>query len=82
VNFHTPGLHFRSASDADVADLLALRHRTMAPHFQSSGIVYSEQDHLARIGLRFDCAQLICRDEQLIGLLKLAKKESLGNMPS
>jgi ribosomal protein S18 acetylase RimI-like enzyme len=74
MNSHTPGLHFRSATDADVPDLLALRHRTMDPHFQSAGLIYSEQDHLARIGLRFDCAQLICRDEQLIGLLKLVKE--------
>lgn len=66
--------------DADVPDLLALRHRTMAPHFQSAGIVYSEQDHLARIGLRFDCAQLICRDEQLIGLLKLVKEEDIWEL--
>ncbi len=73
-------VHFRPASDADVPALLALRHCTMDPHFQSVGLAYSEQDHLARIELRLDCAQLICRGEQLIGLLKLVKEGDVWDL--
>lgn len=80
MNPHIPGLYFRPANDADVPALLALRHRTMDPHFQSTGLAYSEQDHLARIQLRLDCAQLICRGEQLIGLLKLVKEGDVWDL--
>ena len=52
---------------------MQLRHLTMDPHLRAAGIEMSEQEHLRRVRLRFECAQLVLVADKPGGLLKLAR---------
>ena len=65
----------RSAQSADVPFLLQLRHQTMDRHLAASAVEMSEEEHLRRVLLRFECAQIILVDGKPSGLLKVARDE-------
>ena len=73
-------VQFRPASDADLPYLLALRQRTMDPHFHAAGLPCAESDHWLRIHLRYDCAQLILLGGQPVGLLKLVQEGAIWDL--
>ena len=57
-----------SANDMDY--LLDLRKSTMVEHLAKSGIVYSDEQHRARILEHFDCFYLILLDGVCVGAIK------------
>lgn len=73
-------VNFRPACDADLPYLLALRQRTMDPHFHAAGLPCAESDHWLRIHLRYDCARLILLAGQTVGLLKLVKEGTIWDL--
>jgi GNAT superfamily N-acetyltransferase len=50
-----------------------LRRRTMDAHLAASGASTGEEDHLARLMYRFDCAEVLLRDGIPVGLLKISR---------
>jgi ribosomal protein S18 acetylase RimI-like enzyme len=67
------GLSLRPAREDDVPFLLALRERTMDGHFRASGAEPSRDEHLERVRVRFDCAQIILHEGRPAGLFKVAR---------
>ena len=63
-------LKFVTASLEDMDYLLALRKNTMVEHLKSSGIVYNDEQHKARILDCFDCVHLIYRNDGCVGAIK------------
>lgn len=80
MNTEQTVVQFRPACDADQPYLLALRQRTMDPHFHATGLPCAESDHWLRIQLRYDCAQLILLAGQPVGLLKLVKEGAIWDL--
>ena len=69
---HTPfPLPYRLATEQDIDWLLALRLRCMGDHFAAQGLAPSQEEHLARIRLRLDCARIVLHDDVPVGLFKL-----------
>lgn len=64
---------FRKAVDSDISYLVALRKETMQEHLLTAGLVYSDQQHLARITEFFEDSYIICFGDVAIGLIKLAQ---------
>lgn len=64
----------RTATLEDIPFLLALRRTTMDPHLSASGASTSEDQHFKRLMYRFDCAEVLLRDQQPVGLLKVARE--------
>jgi len=69
-------LEYRTAQVQDIEYLLWLRKQTMDTYLKQAEIPVTNEEHLLRIHYQFESAQLILRDQQPIGLLKLAKGES------
>lgn len=63
----------RPATDADIPSLLALRRETMDVWLDASGARMSDETHLARLMYCFDCADVLLRDGEPIGLLKVQR---------
>ncbi len=64
--------------DADIGDtsfLLQLRRQTMNAYLEKSGMSTSDENHMLRIELGFDSAQIIQVDGKDSGLLKCIRKE-------
>jgi ribosomal protein S18 acetylase RimI-like enzyme len=68
---------FRTATDADLPFLLALRLATMTPQFARQGIVLSDDEHWQRAEFRLDAARIITHDGAAIGLLKLLRDDGV-----
>lgn len=68
-------LEYRTAQKQDVDYLLWLRKQTMTTYLQQAGIPTTDAFHLQRIQYQFAHAQLILWEGELVGLLKLIKKE-------
>jgi ribosomal protein S18 acetylase RimI-like enzyme len=66
-------LERRAATDADVPFLLSLRHQTMTAHQLLAGLIPSEEERRARVLMRFECAQVLSRSGQPVGVLKVAR---------
>ncbi|OKY26368.1 GNAT family N-acetyltransferase [Thalassotalea sp. PP2-459] len=64
---------FRKAVDTDISYLITLRKETMNEHLFTAGLVYSDQQHLARITEYFEDSYIICFKDVAIGLIKLAQ---------
>jgi ribosomal protein S18 acetylase RimI-like enzyme len=47
----------------------------MTEHQRASGVEPSEQGHRERVLYRYDCAQIVRRGAERVGLLKLARDE-------
>jgi ribosomal protein S18 acetylase RimI-like enzyme len=69
-------LSFRQAIEADIPFLLDLREQTMVPHQLASGVEASHDERVRRVLVRFDCAQIVLREAQPIGLLKVVRDGS------
>ncbi len=68
------GVTTRTATQADVPFLLALRREVMHPHLVAAGLVLTEAQHLARVMLHFECVQVIERAGAAVGMIKLARE--------
>jgi ribosomal protein S18 acetylase RimI-like enzyme len=53
--------------------LLSLREETMDGHFRASGAEPSREQHLERVRVRLDCAQIIEHEGRPAGLLEVAR---------
>jgi ribosomal protein S18 acetylase RimI-like enzyme len=67
-------LTLRPATEADVPYLIALRERTMTQHQVASGAVPSDSERQQRVRFRFECASIIERAGEPVGLLKVARE--------
>jgi ribosomal protein S18 acetylase RimI-like enzyme len=67
-------LALRPATADDERFLLGLRHATMDRHLIASGLTPSEEEHLRRVRIRFDCAEIVLVDGEPAGLLKVARE--------
>jgi ribosomal protein S18 acetylase RimI-like enzyme len=65
----------RPATEDDIPFLLELRRLTMNEHQRASGVEPSEQGDRERVLYRFECAQVVWRGAERVGLLKLARDE-------
>jgi ribosomal protein S18 acetylase RimI-like enzyme len=63
----------RAATEADIPFLLELRRITMSDHQRASGITPSQEERVRRVHARFECAEIILRNDERIGLLKVAR---------
>jgi ribosomal protein S18 acetylase RimI-like enzyme len=63
----------RLATEDDVPFLLTLREQTMDGHFRASGAEPSREQHLERVRVRFECAQIIEHEGRPAGLFKVAR---------
>ncbi|WP_288436472.1 GNAT family N-acetyltransferase [uncultured Chryseobacterium sp.] len=66
-----PDLHYKQADENDIDFLLALRIKTMNPHYETSGLSTERETTLQRVLYQFDKANIIFLDNQPIGLLKV-----------
>jgi ribosomal protein S18 acetylase RimI-like enzyme len=66
----------RTATQADLPFLVALRLTTMAQHFERQGIALSEEDHRQRAEFRLDAASIIELDGRPAGMIKLLRDGS------
>jgi ribosomal protein S18 acetylase RimI-like enzyme len=66
-------LSLRPAREDDVPFLLALREQTMDGHFRASGAEPSREQHMERVSVRFECAQIIEHEGRPAGLFKVAR---------
>ncbi|SEH28376.1 GNAT family N-acetyltransferase [Chryseobacterium culicis] len=66
-----PDLHYKQADENDIDFLLALRIKTMNPHYETSGLSTDRETTLQRVLYQFDKANIIFLDNQPIGLLKV-----------
>jgi ribosomal protein S18 acetylase RimI-like enzyme len=69
-------LTFRQATEADMPFLLQLRRQTMSAHQIASGVSPSEAEHLKRVRVAFQCAQVIESGARPVGLLKVVRGEA------
>lgn len=67
------GVQLRTATEGDVAFLLALRREVMHPHLVVAGSVLTEAEHLERVRLRFESTQVIERNGEPVGMIKVAR---------
>jgi ribosomal protein S18 acetylase RimI-like enzyme len=63
----------RPAITDDVPFLMGLRRRTMDAHLSASGASTDDDEHLARLMDRFDCAEVLLQDGVPVGLLKVSR---------
>ncbi len=73
-------IQFRSVSEKDIPYLLTLRKITMDQHIVSAGLVPSEENHLARICYRLDCAHIVQYENKDVGLLKVVKEGDVWDL--
>lgn len=64
-------LQRRSATEADIPALLALREATMRMHMLNSGVEVSPESMRARLLHGYRHAQVLLREGRIVGLLKL-----------
>jgi ribosomal protein S18 acetylase RimI-like enzyme len=67
-------LSLRAATPADVPFLIELRRLTMTAHQMASGVLPSDEERRMRVLARFDCAKVVCQNDQPIGLLKVVRE--------
>jgi ribosomal protein S18 acetylase RimI-like enzyme len=68
-----PAVSMRPAREDDVPFLVALREQTMGEHFRATGVEVTPEQHLARVRVRFECAQIIEHEGRAAGLLEVAR---------
>lgn len=66
-------LRIRPASEAEISFLVDLRQQTMAAYQLAAGLVPCPEEQLRRVLHRFDCAAIVERAGQSIGLLKVLR---------
>ncbi|MDO6426750.1 GNAT family N-acetyltransferase [Thalassotalea sp. 1_MG-2023] len=73
VSTNSLSITFRKAVDSDISFLIALRKETMTEHLLTAGLMYTDEQHIARITEHFEDSYIICFDDVSIGLIKLAQ---------
>jgi ribosomal protein S18 acetylase RimI-like enzyme len=68
-----PRVSLRPATQDDVPFLLTLREQTMDEHFRASGVDVSREQHLERVRVRFECAQIIEHEGRPAGIFKTTR---------
>ena len=66
-------LSFRQATRYDIPFLLALRKLSMTEHLEKAGLIYGDEQHLARIKEYFSDSFILLLKNQEIGLMKLGQ---------
>ncbi|MET0290005.1 MAG: GNAT family N-acetyltransferase [Pseudoxanthomonas sp.] len=66
----------RPATEADIPALLALRKQTMEAHMRASGADTSDAYHMAKLRKRYDQAQVLVEDGQVVGLFKADREHA------
>jgi ribosomal protein S18 acetylase RimI-like enzyme len=64
----------RKATPTDLPFLVKLRRETMDLHFAASGVIQSEEEHVQRVLVRFESAEILVQDSEPIGLLKVVRE--------
>lgn len=67
----------RTATEADIPFLLSLRRETMDVHLVASGASATDQSHLLRLMHHFDCAEVLIRNGEPVGLLKVRRSPAV-----
>lgn len=57
----------------DLPFLVKLRHETMSPHLVASGVEQSEAEHLRRVLINFESAEILLQDQERVGLFKVVR---------
>ncbi|WP_286272350.1 GNAT family N-acetyltransferase [Thalassotalea hakodatensis] len=73
VSTNSLSITFRKAVDSDISFLIALRKETMTEHLLTAGLMYTDEQHIARITEHFEDSYIICFKDVAIGLIKLAQ---------
>jgi ribosomal protein S18 acetylase RimI-like enzyme len=63
----------RKAVADDLTFLVKLRHETMSPHLAASGVEQSEAEHLRRVLMHFESAEILLQDQERVGLVKVVR---------
>jgi GNAT superfamily N-acetyltransferase len=66
----------RKADRTDIPFLLRLRRSTMNRHIEASGASTADEEHMKRIELEFESAQILELDGRQVGLLKVVRRGS------
>lgn len=61
----------RPAHEGDLGFLIALRAAAMNPHHVTAGFVQTVDEARERVLARLDCARIVSRDGQDVGMMKL-----------
>lgn len=69
-----PAIERRAATEADVPFLLELRRQTLTEHLRLSGVKQSAAEFEQRVRARLDCAEIVLRQGQPIGLFKVVRE--------
>lgn len=64
-------INFKKATLQDRTFLLELRKASMAEHLENAGLILNDAQHFARIDEFFDDSNIIYKDKEKIGLIKL-----------
>src|SRR5687767_3432280 len=67
------GFTRRKATPEDLPFLVNLRHETMNPHLAASGVNQSEEEHLQRVLVHFESAEVLFQGSEPAGLLKVVR---------
>jgi ribosomal protein S18 acetylase RimI-like enzyme len=66
-------ISFRRAAASDLPFLVALRVATMSAHLEAAGESLTSEDQVARVLADFDCIELVLRDGEPIGMIKVLR---------
>lgn len=50
---------------------MQLRRETMDEHLRASGVLLSDKEQMARVLSRFDCVEIVMRNDERVGMLKV-----------
>jgi ribosomal protein S18 acetylase RimI-like enzyme len=63
----------RKATLEDVPFLVRLRQETMNPHLTASGVLLSDEEHVQRVLVHFESAEVLTQNSDPVGLLKVVR---------
>ena len=67
------GVTLRDYREGDLPFLISLRYETMRPHILQSGNTFDDERELPRVLDRLDCARIITKNGERIGLFKVVR---------
>jgi GrpB-like predicted nucleotidyltransferase (UPF0157 family)/GNAT superfamily N-acetyltransferase len=70
----------RKATPEDLPFLVKLRHETMSPHLAASGVDQSEEEHLRRVLVNFESADILIQGSEPAGLLKVVRDTEIWEL--
>lgn len=63
----------RKATQADIPFLLELRRETMSHHLAASGIDQTEEEHMGRVLVHYESAEILIQENRAVGLVKVVR---------